>query len=242
VIALTPDSYRAPRFSVLGSRDREKSCVPLRSSVVALCEAKSMDALQTRYRLHAVTWFAGSLLSAGLFVLGIDGKHVLIIEPPQVGWYFGWPLWFGHQHFSHFDDIHPTGPWLDAKYFQGFSSRALAIDVMLAVALVGSVMYLVEKWCRRYSIRPRITLKHLLSFIAWSACYATIEPIWPTSAYPFAEQIRIFATVVTYAGLAIAWLAAFELADAALKRISENTRSLNVPGACTGKDEDSGQE
>jgi hypothetical protein len=100
-----------------------------------------------------------------------------------------------------------------------FGAGAFAADVLAGIAIVAGAAYMVERYCRRFAISLRFSLRGLLSLIASVACYAALElgsPYRHRNTELLQFELQTIATVAVYAALTLAWLAVF---DGAVKRL-----------------------
>jgi hypothetical protein len=95
-----------------------------------------------------------------------------------------------------------------------FSYRALITNAVVAVAMLLSVVWRVERFLRHYQLPALVTIKTTLMATALVACYIVAEN--PTMFWY--DELELVARVPVYFGVAMAWLTLFELPDAIWKR------------------------
>jgi hypothetical protein len=177
------------------------------------------------HQLQPLTWLAGAVVAVSMLVVNLDGDF----DPAwrrqglQGGWRHGWPCMFatryGRNYRAYEGRSFPTGRtwlystgrtsrWLRREHVAEFHPLALAGNLAVAAAIAAGVMWTVEQWSRRHGLQLRFSMKVMLAATAWAGCYVLFVKEWSA---PWDLVLAEVAEAVLYVGMALAWLAAFDV-------------------------------
>jgi hypothetical protein len=160
------------------------------------------------WKLHHVTWIASAMVIAALLVMN------LFCHPYRSGVTgHGWPLLFSRR------DIFSGAYWFAFAGEWQLDKSALLIDLVVAALILAAVVYKSEWFCRLFTVRPLVSVKALLVAIAWFACFLAAEK--RDYDFDWMLLVRGLAAPVTYGGMALAWLAFFDVLGAAWNRFAD---------------------